>query len=779
MNEQDIIKHIENETKDLPIPDSISPSNMEKMLQEHMAQEDSVKDNSENHEKKYSQGNNKDHKYGDLKSTMTAMRRKRIGLAFAACFGVIIIGSGALGIIKNNNNNKTAEESAGETAANYDTANYDFAEDVLSEEQLSDEESENAENEQMEKNLIASGAFSKPDSYEDYYDTLFDAYQNNIGKYEDFEPFDSGNYVEEAIEDAAIVTEDSAPSNEAATGASKGSDTSGSNDYSATNTQEQSIDEGDIVKTDGEYIYTVNGDNYYYGSDYLPTISITKAVNGKLTDISTIDLQLPKASENVSYYMFNEFYIYNNYLIVLYQITALQKGDIYDDVHNEYNYNNLIYTDQSCIDIYDITNKQTPKKIKTLYQSGGFRTSRISDGYLYTISYFIPESMAFKDYDKGRTDYPDYIPYINDDTISYDDIYYSKHLDSIGTYVITCLDLNNPDKFTDAKAVSSSGSDIYAGEKSIYIYGTIYDNVEKTEILRIAYDKGNLYIGNRAMVAGYLYGSFALSEYDDHLRIVSTIPANDYSWYDKKVWTDTSKQDFGYRINEDVNAVYVLDENMHMTGRITGLAPGEKIYSARFFGNIGYFVTYKNMDPLFSVDFSDPNEPKILGQLKIPGFSNYLHFYGSDTLLGIGEEINPKTQDFKGLKLSMFNIGNPADVKEEDKLILDNVYYSSAQYDYKSIMIDPQKNVFGFCFEAEDYDQYGDYAYNYYYATYTYDPDTGFTETARYKIDYDYMYDISYIRGIFIGDYFYLVTPQSIESYKLGSDEMIDRTYLD
>ena len=849
MKEQDIIKRIENETKDLPIPDSISPSNMEKMLNEHIAQEngettsetDNIKNSSVIESDK--DGGNND----NVKSIMASMRRRRIGLAFAACFGVIIIGSGAFGIIRHNMDNtgtyssdtavqtenayeEEYEEAADEAAPSDDSKSSYATEDssasddeILEAKKLSDEEIEKQENEQLEKDLVASGVLSKPDSYEDYYDTMYSAYKESVKNYM-LETNEAEEFAEESVEDSATgsaefeaadevteaAMEDSAPAADAdlgsdtrqynsATKSITTDDTSGSaketdeKDYSSTNTHEKAVDEGDIVKTDGEYIYTANrhGHNYYtYNSDTFPTISITRASNGKLTNVSTITLAAPKTSANINYTL-KEFYIYNNYLIVLYEKLTEKTPDEYgrytdydSDLYDYYdgyyyNYDSWQFDEQSCIEIYDITNKEKPIKKKTLFQSGSYNSSRISDGYLYTISYFEPEGLAFHDYKKGRSSYPYYIPYINGERIAYDDIYYSRHLESLGTYVITSVDLSSPTRFTNSKAVSSSNSQVYVGEKSIYLYRTIYDDIEKTEIMRIGYNKGNLYIGNRAMIAGYLYGPFALSEYNKHLRIVSTIPANNFSWYDRGVWTDTNSSGFTTRINEDINAVYVLDENMHLTGRITGLAPGEIIYSARFFGDIGYFVTYKNTDPLFSVDFSDPKEPKILGQLKIPGFSNYLHFYGTDTLLGIGEERDPYTQDFKGLKLSMFNIKDPANVTEADKLILKNVYYSSAQYDYKSIMIDPNKNVFGFLYEYEDYNSNGDYTYYYCYSTYTYDSDKGFIETARYKIDYDYMYDLGYVRGLYIGNYFYLVTPESIESYKLGSEDMEDRLFLD
>ena len=92
----------------------------------------------------------------------------------------------------------------------------------------------------------------------------------------------------------------------------------------------------------------------------------------------------------------------------------------------------------------------------------------------------------------------------------------------------------------------------------------------------------------------------------------------------------------------------------------------------------GYFVTYKNVDPLFSVDLSDPENPRILGELKVTGFSSYLHFYGEDRLLGIGSETDPDTGASKGIKLSMFDISDPANVTEIAKYVIEDTYSFTA-----------------------------------------------------------------------------------------------------
>ena len=108
----------------------------------------------------------------------------------------------------------------------------------------------------------------------------------------------------------------------------------------------------------------------------------------------------------------------------------------------------------------------------------------------------------------------------------------------------------------------------------------------------------------------------------------------------------------------------ILDKKLDKISTIENLAKGETIYSARFMGESGYFVTYEQVDPLFSVDLSDPEKPKILGKLKIPGFSEYLHFYGEDRLLGIGMSTDEESGVAEGVKITMFDISDRSDVKK-------------------------------------------------------------------------------------------------------------------
>ena len=144
----------------------------------------------------------------------------------------------------------------------------------------------------------------------------------------------------------------------------------------------------------------------------------------------------------------------------------------------------------------------------------------------------------------------------------------------------------------------------------------------------------------------------------------------------------------------------MFDGELKLTGKLTGIAQGEEIYAARYFNDMAYFVTYRNTDPLFAVDLSDETNPVILSELKITGFSEYLHFWGSDKLVGIGYETDPDSGERKGLKLSMFDISDPADLKTAGTCVIENLDYSPALYDYKCVLVDEKENIIGFAAES-------------------------------------------------------------------------------
>ncbi len=751
MNEQDFMNQIDEQTKNIPIPDSISPTNMKKMLDEQIKNEDTKNDkNADN-----------------ITEISKTGRQKRIArrLATAACI-VLCVTGGVVAITANQRAlDTTMQDTDMMETADLAAQNDEFADIAVSDEE-SAKESASAED---ASDLVTEQSLQSPSSYDEYYKTLkkaFDEYYDSLATVtnEDtfyYEESAAGDLRSETATDDAIAESETITQNsmtDSAKDSSVSKESADSQDFSKTNTQEEAVDEGDIIKTDGRYIYKMI--NYFDEKVgyYRSHLTITEADNGNLKFLSSIDLSTLANGEKDLNLFVEEFYLYEDYIYVMYTNTA------YTDAKS---------TNQTCITIYDVSNREKPKRLKTLTQSGFYNSSRISDGYLYTISNFREANLD------TPTPYTNYIPSINKKTIDCANIYYPRNIFMQSTYVVTSLKLSHPQDFTDAKAIPTNGGEVYMGDSSIYLYTTLYQDGTKTEIIKIGYKNGILTPGENATISGYLYGSFALSEYKEHLRIVATIPASDSSLQPRPA-ANKSVEDIGntttknLRIRTDINVLYILDKDMKLTGKISGIAPGEKIYSARFMGDIGYFVTFRNTDPLFSVDLSDPGNPEIIGQLKIPGFSNYLHAYDDGLLLGLGEEIDPDTMEFLGLKLSMFNINDPSNVTEQDKYIIKDSIWAEAQSNHKALMIDPDKNIFGFLYD----EQQENYSYNCYYVTYTYDKTEGFIETARYEISLADREDTGMIRGIYIGDYLYIATNTSISSYPLGSNELFSKITL-
>ena len=486
--------------------------------------------------------------------------------------------------------------------------------------------------------------------------------------------------------------------------------------YSKTNTRTENVDEGDIVKTDGRYLYVVKEEGNGIG--------IVDTEGNKLEQITEITLE--------GEFCISEIYVENSYLIIL----GTESEEIYpagDAIYRtEYEYAVESVCDTKSI-VYDISDKRQPKEIGKCLQSGGYSTSRLNNGYLYVFSQY-----SVNNPEEERKE--QYIPCVNEELLSLDKICMPDTESARNYTVITAIDIQNPSETTDSIGILSDQGLCYASAENIYLYETIWeeDGGRTTEIRKFSYGEGKLTGVAKTRVNGYLNDSFSIDEYNGYLRLVTKV--------------------------DRTNAVYVLDEKLEETGKIENLAKDERIYSARFMGDIGYFVTYRETDPLFSVDLSDPANPKIIGELKIPGFSEYLHPYGDGLLLGIGMEDDGNDEKDRRVKLSMFDISDPSNVKEIDKIVLKDSYYSTAFEDYKSVLADAEKNLIGFFTygERETYHIYG------------YDRVHGFTckmqeTTGKYAW---------HVRGVYLQDTFYLIDGNQIESYRLADFEKVDDLIL-
>lgn len=596
---------------------------------------------------------------------------------------------------------------------------------------------------------------SHTDSYEDLYARVKE-WQNN-SSYSNVQP-----RIMTVEESADAAGTDSAASNSsmAATMPEEPIDqeygfdpSSEGKDYSTTTTQEELIDEADIVKTDGSCIYAM---------DSKGTLRIADAASMKL--LCEIN------GENSSDY--KEMYVDGNCLQLICQQEdyITYKGSIdlpsanaggeknTDGVRTSYSMPVTTVT----VETYDISDRENPKKTGVYHQDGSYLSSRRTDGRMYLFTSYTPEVGDSAD----QLQY--YVPRCGEEYIAYDHIYLptpEKDFSYNGRIYLVAgaVAQENPDQATDVMAVVSSANIFYVSENNIYSATEIWNDREtRTEIVRIGYRDGKFTDGAAGSVVGELHNNFSMNEADDCLRIVTTVEGwdKDYSNFSRS------------------NGLYVLNEKLKTIGKIEDLAEGEQIKAARFMGDTGYFVTYRNTDPLFAADLSDPKNPRIMSELNITGFSEYLHFYGENQLLGIGWETDPDTGNVTGMKCSMFDISDPSDVRETDRFILKDVSFCDALYNYHAILAAPKKSLFGFAYGiyGDNTDVY-DSSENYYYALLSYHDQNGFEPQMYLNINDSELFEgsMSYqdycrVRGVYIGDMFYLVTEKGIVSYNIQKD---------
>lgn len=489
--------------------------------------------------------------------------------------------------------------------------------------------------------------------------------------------------------------------------------------YSKTNLQTEGVDESDIIKTDGCYIYTVTGNR----------VIITNIRDGALEKAGEIRLALESTSDKVL-----EMYVDGDILnlIVQKETAGLEQDNEKSRAEDVYYLSSNIETE---IRTYDISDRRQPKLSGTMAQDGYYHTSRKIGNIIYL---FTDETMGYPSLARQEAVLEEnvggWIPLVNGKAVAADCIYLSEECSQ--GLIISAVNVNTPDKVVDNTVILNGYVEIYVSTKAAYLYQEDYSNGKSTtRIAKFSLENGKINAVGAASVSGEVRDTFAINDYQGKLRVLTT--------------------DSNFIGGESTNQLYLFDEKLKATGKLEDIAPGEEIYSARYLGDKAYFVTYRNMDPLFAVDLSDDTNPKILGELKITGFSEYLHFWGEDKLVGIGYETDPDTGAQEGLKITMFDISDPADLKEIKTLVLKNVDYSQALYNYKSVLADADENLLGFTTE-----DYGSNRLDYLLFSWV---DGKFVNLLTEKLDRNFSSD-NY-RGIYVDNIFYVAGTQGIRSF--------------
>ena len=582
-----------------------------------------------------------------------------------------------------------------------------------------------------------------PMEYVQVYEKLKKSQNTGGGYY-----YDDMVFVEEeiAVEEAPMMDTSAAPMEPTAPVPEKNMETGKvyrEDEYSKTNTQVENIDEGDIVKTDGKYIYVLKGSREL----------LILSADGEDTEVlSRRDVAESSDDHGDDYYYSyhqnaNELYIYEDTLAVI--LNCSEWSETWGD--KGYSYTNDV---RNYIEFYDISDPSEPVRTGSLGQDGNYSASRMMDGKIYLITtYGVPYNIVREDYDS-------YIPglYNNGkhEFMPADCIVYPDELRQNSHTVICSYSMNDGERIHEKSVLGYRGT-VYMSGDHLYLadshyYEEVIDeyteriySVEeiasgyRTEIIKLDLTGEDGFVVEAAgTVDGQLLNQFSMDEYDGHLRVVTTY------WQNKRtVYRDEELGFTNYKYSDSgqTNGLYVLDEDMNLVGEISGLAEDERVYSVRFTGDVGYFVTFRQVDPLFSVDLSDPSDPKIMGELKIPGFSNYLHPYSETLLFGLGQDADENTGRTTGMKLSMFDISDPYDVIERDKLSIGDGY-SEALYNHKAILISASRGIIGFP------SQNG-------YVIYGYSEDGGFTEITRTELDGIWWNGNA--RGLYAGEYMYIV----------------------
>ncbi len=503
--------------------------------------------------------------------------------------------------------------------------------------------------------------------------------------------------------------------------------------YSGTNLQKEGVDESDFVKTDGSYIYTVSHNE----------ILITDIRKKALKQIGKIQIS-ETSSDRVL-----EMYVDGDILSVIVESEDSGLEMQADDTEN-YTEDCIYYFrdgTKTRVITYDISNRKKPVKTGCVTQDGRYQTSRKIGNIIYLFTNKrISMPQQTKEEAVTEENVSGWIPLVNDKAVDAADIYVDNGVGGSNSLLISSVNVKNPDLVVDNTMILSQYVDIYVSESAFYVYqikGSWNDAV--TQIAKFGLADGKMDADGAVSVNGRITDTFAINEQSGKLRVLTT------------------SQD---SVNgEDTNNLYLFDKNLGLTGKIEGLAQGEEIYAARYLGNMAYFVTYRNTDPLFAVDLSDDRNPKVLGELKISGFSEYLHFWGDDKLIGIGYETDEKTGEHTGIKITMFDISDPSSLKETNSLVLKDYNYSEALYNYKCVLADADENLLGFALQS-----YGDgESVTYLLLTWNGEKfETLLSQSLTDKAgnpDQSKAADTSAYRGIYAGDMFYIVSTEKIISY--------------
>ncbi|MGH9919092.1 MAG: beta-propeller domain-containing protein, partial [Nitrososphaerales archaeon] len=442
--------------------------------------------------------------------------------------------------------------------------------------------------------------------------------------------------------------------------------------FTGTNVQVQGVDEPDIVKTDGIHLFVAaNGTGSSTSSG---SVTIMDAYPPNSTAVlSTVSL--PSAQ-------------------ILGIEVAQDRLLVIDQRYTNTTYVGLL--------LYNTSTLSSPSLMENETVAGNYVAARLAQGYLYAVVQ--QPSYQFD----GQGNATGVLPFATENgdrtALSPSSIYYTPNNSQIGDYTMIISVGMASGAETTLSVLTGPSSTVFVSTSNIYVVYSDYrlyadaDNIpgdvfsggvitspsagqeQNSTIFRASYTNGTVAVQAVGSVPGSVLNQFSMNEYDGYFQVatsrIATINGN-----------ATESDD-----------VYVLNANMSQVSALQNIAPGENLYAVRFVGDMGYVVTFEQIDPLFTISFADVAHPAILSALKVNGYSDYLQPLFSNYLLGVGKDtVASSTGDFAyylGLKLSLFHVaanGSSSDV--QDYLIGDRGTDSPVLTNHLALTWDPANSV--------------------------------------------------------------------------------------
>ncbi|MBR0490680.1 MAG: beta-propeller domain-containing protein [Clostridia bacterium] len=603
-------------------------------------------------------------------------------------------------------------------------------------------------------------SLNKVNDFETFYKIVKDNTNTNTRNIEN-------NFLEIAP-DSVQTTEDSAKSTNGANAEYNFSDTqntSSSDDYSKTNIQVENVDEADIVKTNGKYIF-------YVVSNKIVIVDIqNKAKMEKVAEITF---------ENDDFKP-SELYIYKDKIIVIGNESgySTSKSIVRETLNSIYKKG--IYRQNTTAIVYDISYINEPEEERRVKIEGRYVSSRMIDGNIYFVANksisgydIVKHNVEDLDENAYKPAYTDTAVSTREKLVDFDRVYYFDNIETLNYLNLGGFNVNN-EKEADVEVLMGAGDTIFCSTENLYVAKArnVYDadtrmNFGKdTKILKFSLNNGNIEFKAEADIEGGINNQFSMDEQNGYFRIATTVGK-------------TYNMD-----NSTSNSLYILDEKLNEVGRLDGIAKGEKIYSVRYAGDRAYVVTFKEIDPLFVIDLSNVRNPKILGELKIPGYSTYLHPYDETHVIGFGYDTKPNSSNTgvvnDGIKMSMFDITDFNNPKEMFTVKIGDRRTSSAlTHNHKALLFDKEKNLIAFPIST-----YESGKTEYKAQVYDIDLAKGFTLRGEIKHEkeqdetsskgyYYTNYNLNIERIIYSQDVFYTLSKAIIKASDMNSLQEID-----